>query len=44
MNQKYVKDFQKALTEAEKRLQKADCAKLFGKSSADLVSMLGWVK
>ena len=40
MNQKYVKDFQKALTEAEKRLQKADCAKLFGKSAADLVNML----
>jgi len=40
MNQKYVKDFQKALTEAEKRLQKADCAKLFGKSAADLINML----
>ena len=40
MNQKYVKDFQKALTEAENRLQKPDCAKLFGKSAADLVNML----
>lgn len=40
MNQKYVKDFLKALQEAEKRLQKADCAKLFGKSATDLVNML----
>jgi len=40
MNQEYVKDFLKALTEAEKRLQKSDCAKLFRKSAQDLVKML----
>ena len=40
MSQKYVKDFLKGLQEAEKRLQKADCAKLFGKLAADLVTML----
>jgi hypothetical protein len=40
MNKKYVKDFLKALQKAEKRLQKGDCAKLFGKSAADLVNML----
>jgi YD repeat-containing protein len=40
MTQKYVNDFLRALQEAEKRLQKADCAKLFGKSAADLVNML----
>jgi len=40
MNQKYVKGFLKALSEAEKRLQKSKCAALFGLSSADLVKML----
>ena len=40
MNQKYIKDFLKALDEAKKRLAKPDCAKLFGKSSADLIKML----
>jgi hypothetical protein len=40
MNKKYVGDFVKALQQAEKRLQKADCAKLFGKSAANLVNML----
>jgi RHS repeat-associated protein len=40
MNQKYVKDFQKVLNDAQKRLQKPDCAKLFGKSAADLISIL----
>src|SRR5678815_1226920 len=40
MDQKYIKDFLKALDEAKKRLAKPDCAKLFGKSSADLIKML----
>lgn len=40
MNQKYVKDFLKALDEAKKRLQKDDCAKLFGKSSDELAKVL----
>lgn len=40
MGKKYVKDFLKALREAEKLLQKGDYAKLFGKSAADLVNML----
>ena len=40
MNAKYVKPFLKALDEAKKLLQDVDCAKLFGKSSADLINML----
>jgi RHS repeat-associated protein len=37
---KYKKQFNAALTEAEKRLKKDKCAKLFGKSTEDLIAML----
>jgi hypothetical protein len=37
---KYKKQFNAALTEAEKRLGKDDCAKLFGRSTTDLIAML----
>jgi RHS repeat-associated protein len=37
---KYKKQFNAALTEAEKRLIKEKCAKLFGKTAEDLIAML----
>jgi hypothetical protein len=40
MNQKYVKPFLEALGEAKKLLQDTTCAQLFGKSTADLISLL----
>lgn len=40
VSDKYKKKFNAALTEAEKRLSKEECAKLFGKTAADLIAML----
>jgi hypothetical protein len=40
ISDKYKKQFNAALTEAEKRLIKEKCAKLFGKTAQDLIAML----